>query len=69
MWNSVIEILSAAINAVISWTTTLFNAVPGAWDAIFTLFVIIIICRYLLGPVLGVAFNAGSDKAKKKVDE
>lgn len=65
MWTSIIEYLSTAINAVISWTTTLFNSIPGSWDSIFTLFVIVIICRYLLGPVLGVAFNAGSDRAKK----
>lgn len=61
MWTTIIDYLTTAINAVLSWTTTLFNSVPGAWDSIFTLFVIVIICRFLLGPVLGFSIGVGSD--------
>lgn len=66
MWNAVLNLLAAGFNACFSWFDTLMKAIPGAWDTIFTLIVIFILCRFLLGPVLGVAFSGSSDKAKIK---
>ena len=69
MWNTIVEYLIFLFSSVLSWLTSIFNAIPGSWDTLFTIFVIFMIARYLLGPILGVAFSAGSDKAQKKDDE
>lgn len=63
MWESVVNILVQLLGTCFSWMTTIYNAMPGAWDTFFTLFVIIVISKFLLGPIGGFAFNAGSDVA------
>lgn len=68
MWNSVLNILISAISSCFSWLDCLFNAIPGAWDTIFTLITIIVISRFLLKPVVGFVFTPGSDKASKSND-
>lgn len=65
MWNSVLNVLIAAITSCFSWLDRLFNSIPGAWDTIFTLITIIVISRFLLKPVIGFVFSVGSDKASK----
>lgn len=65
MWNSVLDILIIAISSCFSWLDRMFNAIPGAWDTIFTLITIIVISRFLLQPLIGFVFNRGSDKASK----
>lgn len=67
MWNSVLNILISAITSCFSWLDRFFDAIPGAWDTIFTLITIIVISRFLLRPILGV-FSIGSDRAKKSSD-
>ena len=69
MWSFVVDSLVSLFGSIFSWVTSIFNAIPGSWDTLFTLFVIFMIARFLLGPVLGFAFSAGSDKAHKKDDE
>lgn len=63
MWNDVVNIVSSGIMVCFSWFSQLMNSLPGAWDTIFTIIVIIIISRFLLGPLLGTDFSAGSDMA------
>lgn len=66
MWSFVLNLITSSVASAFGWLQQIFNAAPGAWDSIFTLFVILAICRFLLGPILGVAFGvAGSDKSKK----
>lgn len=66
MWNAIVNMILTACNAVWSWTEQLFDAIPGSWDTVFTVILIYIISRYLLGPLLGVAFRGGSDRASAK---
>lgn len=65
MWQFVLNLITSSVTAAFSWFGSILDAAPGAWDSIFTVFVILAISRFLLGPVLGVAFSVGSDKASK----
>lgn len=67
MWEFVLDLISSAVISAFGWFSQILDAAPGAWDSIFTLFVIVILSRFLLGPILGVLFSGGigSDKAKK----
>ncbi len=66
MWNDAVSLVTSAVVSAFGWFQQILDAAPGAWDTIFTVFVIFMICRFLLSPVLGVAFGGrGSDRAKK----
>ena len=70
MWNTVVNMITTGVTSAFSWFGKILDAVPGAWSTILTLFTILVICRFLLAPVLGVAFGgAGSDRAKKEKGE
>lgn len=69
MWSSVLNIIISAINACFSWFDRLMQALPGAWDTIFTLITIIVISRFLLKPLVGWTFSVGSDKVSKKLSK
>lgn len=62
MWENILNILIAAINACFGWFDRLMQSIPGAWDTIFTLITIIVISRFLLAPLVGWTFTVGSDK-------
>ena len=64
MWNSAVKIVTDAVTACFGWFGDLLDAIPGSWDSIFTLIVIILISRSLLAPVLGFSFGVGSDTVK-----
>ena len=66
MWNSIVSYITSSVGAAFNWFSQLMGAVPGAWDTVFTIFVILAISRFLLGPLLGVAFSGSSDRAKIK---
>lgn len=63
MWNQIVNIVTSGVTACFTWFADLMNALPGAWDTIFTIVVIILISKFLLGPLLGTDFSAGSDMA------
>lgn len=63
MFSTAVDICVTGINACFSWFAQIMDVMPGAWSTIFTLFTIIVICRFLLGPLVGVTFDAGSDRA------
>lgn len=65
MWNQIINIVTSGITACFSWFSDFMNSLPGAWDTIFTIVVILLISRFLLGPILGSVFGPGSDRSKK----
>lgn len=65
MWNQVIDILFQGINAAFGWLGDIFASIPGSWDTIFTIIVIMILSRSILGPILGAAFNLGSDRVRR----
>lgn len=65
MWNNVLNLLINGITSCFSWFDRMFQAIPGAWDTIFTLITIIVISRFLLKPLVGFVFSPGSDKVKK----
>lgn len=64
MWNSVVNIVVTSVGAAFNWYGQIMDAVPGAWDTIFTIIVILILSRFLLGPILGAAFSGSSDQAQ-----
>lgn len=67
MWNDAVNLVVYAVVSAFGWFQQILDAVPGAWDAIFTIFSIFVVSRFLLAPVLGVAFGGlGSDRVKKK---
>lgn len=65
MWNTILTVIINAITACFNWFDRLMQAIPGSWDTIFTLITIIIISRYLFGPLVGFVFSPGSDKVRK----
>lgn len=66
MWEFALDLVTSAVTSAFGWFSDLLNAAPGAWNTIFTVFVILAICRFLLAPVLGVTFGGkGSDRVKK----
>lgn len=69
MWNAIVNMILTACNAVWSWTEQLFDAIPGSWSTVFTVILICIISRFLLGPLLGTAFVGGSDKASDIISD
>lgn len=68
MWYDVLDMIATAVTSAFGWFGDILEATPGAWDTIFTLFVILVLSRYLLGPILGAMFRGGvgSDTARKK---
>lgn len=70
MWNTILDMLTTGVTSAFNWFGRILDAAPGAWSTILTLFTILVICRFLLAPVLGVTFGgAGSDRAKKEKDD
>ena len=69
MWSFVVDSLVSLFSSIFSWVASIFNAIPGSWDTLFTLFVIFMIARFLLGPIIGVTFTAGSDIAAEKTKD
>lgn len=66
MWEFALGLLTTAVSSAFGWFSDLLNAAPGSWNTIFTIFVILAVCRFLLSPVLGVTFGGrGSDRVKK----
>lgn len=66
MWQTVLDLIYNAVLSAFGWFQQILDAAPGAWSSIFTLFVILVLSRFLLGPLLGVAFSGQSDQAKMK---
>lgn len=64
MWNEILLMFSNIINFAFNTFVTLFDAIPGAWDTVFTLIVIIMVTRFILAPLFSV--GSGSDNAKKR---
>ena len=72
MFDVVISYLISAISACFSWLGSIFEAIPGSWDIVFTVFVILVVSRFLLGSLLGAVFSRGSDRvsaSKSKKEE
>lgn len=66
MWSFAVGLITSAVTSAFSWFQQILDSAPGAWTAIFSVFVIFMICRFLLAPVLGVTFGGlGSDRVKK----
>jgi len=65
MWDSAVAFVVNGIGAAFSWMGQIFDAVPGSWNTVFTIIVILILSRFLLGPLLGASFSLGSDKIKR----
>lgn len=62
MWDSVVSIIVTAVSVVFTWFDELMVSIPGSWTSIFTIIVIMILSRFLLGPLIGVTFAGGSDR-------
>lgn len=64
MWNSAVNLIVEAVVSCFNWLEEFLSAIPGSWDTLFTIIVLFILSRFLLGPLLGAAFCSGSDQAK-----
>ena len=64
MFADALGIVITGVTACFGWFDQLISYFSGAWSTLFTLFVIFVIVRFLLGPALGVTFSGSSDKAK-----
>lgn len=69
MWDFVIGLLVDSVMAAYSWFTDILNSAPGAWDSIFTMFVILVVCRFLLGPLTGSNIVGGSDSVSAGISD
>lgn len=66
MWTSVVQIIVDSVSQAFDWFNSLILSIPGAWDTVFTIIVILLLSRFLLGPLLGAAFRVGqSDSARQ----
>lgn len=63
LWNTIVDMLYTSVVSAFGWFQQILDSAPGAWNAIFTLFVVIVIFRFLLAPLLGVYMSGGSDYA------
>ena len=61
MWQTVLDMIYMGFVSSFGWFTDILSAAPGAWNTIFTVFVILTLSRFLLGPLLGASFGVGSD--------
>ncbi len=66
MWQNVLDLVYSAVVSAFGWFQQILDAAPGAWNTIFTIFVIFALSRFLLGPLLGVTFSGQSDQAQVK---
>lgn len=64
MWDSAVSVVVRGVTACFEWMGQLFDAVPGSWGSVFTVIVILMLSRFLLGPILGASFSGSSDKVK-----
>lgn len=65
MFVDALDIVITGVTACFGWFDQLISHFSGAWSTLFTLFVIFVIVRFLLGPALGVSFGVGSDHVKR----
>lgn len=66
MWEFALNLITTSLASAFSWFGSILDSAPGAWDSIFTIFVIFAISRYLLAPILGLTLGGvgRSDKVK-----
>ena len=69
MWNWAVNLIATGVTSAFGWLGSIFDAAPGAWSSLLTIFVILAVSRYLLGPILGMAFSGASDRARKSRDD
>lgn len=65
MIDQIVDFLTSAVSAGVNLSGQLFNA-TGTWPLVFAGFSIIMISRFILGPILGFTFSGSSDLASSK---
>lgn len=65
MIDQIVSLLRRINEAVISYVGTIFNA-TGTWPLVFAAFSIIMISRFILGPILGFTASGASDVVKSR---
>lgn len=58
--DAVFSMFTNAITGVVGWFSSIINAIPGASSVILASFMLYLLVRVLLGPLIG---SAGSDLA------
>lgn len=67
MLNSVLSIISSALNAGWSWLNQLFSAIPGLLGFFMAVFTFVCVCRFFIFPILGGAgLRSDSRKEERK---
>lgn len=65
MVDQIVAFISQAAAAAVNLAISMFDSM-GMWGIVFAGISTILICRFILGPILGVSFSAGaSDTASK----
>lgn len=58
--DAIFSLFTNAISGVVGWFSSMINAIPGASSVILASFLMYLLVRVLLGPLIG---SAGSDLA------
>lgn len=70
MLDSVINMFMTGVSSAFSWFTDILSAIPGSMKFILTFFTMYLICRFVLGPVIGNFFAfSTSDTVKKETHD
>lgn len=65
MIDQIVDFLTSAVTAGVNLSGQLFNA-TGTWSLVFAGFSIILISRFILGPILGFTVSGASDVVRSK---
>lgn len=68
MIDQIVSLLRSVNAAVVSFAATLFNA-TGTWSLVFAGFSVVMISRFILGPILGFTGSGASDVVSGGVSE
>ena len=65
MVEQIVAFISQAAAAAVNVAITMFDRM-GMWSIVFAGISVLLICRFILGPVLGVSFSTGASDMSSK---
>lgn len=68
MFDTILDFLLSAFNAVMGWFTDIMDSVPGALDVFIWLCLVAGAVRLIVIPLVGRRLTLGSDSATKRLE-
>ena len=68
MINSIVNFMSNVTTSAVNFAMNLFDQ-TGTWSLVFAGISVILICRFLLGPILGFTVTGASDMVSSKISQ